>query len=377
MDDPYVQMLRYAAAVPKALRFRVREPNGDESEYELESPFALIGRSPECDICLTEETVSYRHAYIQAIGNRLACIDLLSTTGTRWGGAEFHGWMSSEMTMEVGPYTIQVEGDLWEVDDSLKPPLEFRPSDEHRDEYGVLPKVQLKLLNTSNKGKSWPINRIVTLVGRDERCRITMVNDKISRVQCGLLLLPSGLWMIDMLGKGGVEVSGESHRCALLAEGTSLKIGPYRLAAHYPDHQKAPPPQAAESGSGDAHAGEFLTKQNKIFQTQAYHDTLIVIPRGDSQAFLYQEIHIEASRVMELITNRNFQNLVVDFGQVDHLGKLILEALMTFCRAAPGKSAICGANAETYAVLESHPISRVWPHYITRQEALQAVYLPD
>ncbi|GEM_PF-4794704 len=46
----------------------------------------LIGRSPECDIVLSEPSVSRRHARIQFIDNRLSIMDVGSKTGTRVNG---------------------------------------------------------------------------------------------------------------------------------------------------------------------------------------------------------------------------------------------------------------------------------------------------
>ena len=96
----------------------------------------------------------------------------------------------------IGDTWIQVFDDGW-TDDDLKAPTEFRPRHESRAEYGVLPLVDLELLNSSARGTQWPINRIITLVGRDPRCRICCADENISKVHCAFLLLPTGLWIID------------------------------------------------------------------------------------------------------------------------------------------------------------------------------------
>lgn len=46
----------------------------------------LIGRSPECDICLNEATVSRKHARVQFIDNKLLVVDVGSRSGTRVNG---------------------------------------------------------------------------------------------------------------------------------------------------------------------------------------------------------------------------------------------------------------------------------------------------
>jgi anti-anti-sigma regulatory factor/pSer/pThr/pTyr-binding forkhead associated (FHA) protein len=372
MDDQLMAMLRYAAAVPTPLRLRVQKPEGETEDFETTAPYVIIGRGEGSHLRLDERSVSYRHVYLQAIGNRIACIDLLSVSGIKWSGPEFKGWLSPEHTMTIGSSQIRLADDHWIADDSLKPPLEFRPRDEQRPEYGVLPTVDLELLNTSHQGKRWPINRIITLLGRDDRCRITFADDRLSRVQCGLLLLPSGLWVIDLMGKGGAQLGGQPCRCGLLTAGAELTIGPYQVTAHYP----AIAAQATVSPGIPVAHFDFVTRPNRIFQAEFYHDTLIIVPLGDSQSFFYQDLHIEASRIIDLITQRGFNHVVIDFSQVEQVGHFVLEALMSVCRTVPGQSALCGANPATYATLQTSTLHRLFDHYSTRQEALQVVYHP-
>lgn len=375
MDDPVKTMLAYAAAAPGPLVLKVRSKEGTETEHEINSPYAIIGRGPGNDIRLEEQTVSFRHAYLQTIGSRVACVDLLSVGGIKQKGAPFFGWLTPQHRLQIGSSEIQLVGSHWlEEDSTLKPPLEFRPRDEQRPEYGPLPTVELELLNTQHQGLKWPINRVITLIGRDERCRITVEDDRLSRVQCSLLLLPTGLWVIDLLGKGGILLNGESSACGFLSPGTELTIGPYKLAAHYPDLPVAAPPVASPTPLPVSSA-EFLTRSNRIFQTEFYHDTLIVLPLGGSPTLFYQDVHIEANRVVDLVTQHGFKHVVVDFRQIDQISHLIMEGLMTICRSVPGSSALCHANVVVYEQLQSSPISRLYHHYTDRQDALHAVYL--
>lgn len=373
-DDPVKAMLAYAGAVPGPLMLRVRSSDGTVEDQEINSPFAIIGRGPGNDIRLNESTVSFRHAYLQAIGPRVACIDLLSVGGIQQIGAPFRGWLTSQHVMQIGSSEIQLLGQKWiDDDETLKPPLDFRPRDESRPEYGLLPVVELELLNTPHQGLKWPINRVITLLGRDDRCRITVADDRLSRVQCALLLLPSGLWVIDLLGQGGILLNGESASCGMLSAGAELTIGPYRLTARYPEIEASALLAASylpESGN------EFLTtRPNKIFQTEFYHDTLIVLPLGDSRTFFYQDIHVEANRVVDLITQRGFNHVVIDFSRVEQMGHLVVEGLMNICRSVPGNAILCNADHATYDSLQTGPMCRLYHHYNSRQDALQSIYL--
>ncbi|WP_437186862.1 FHA domain-containing protein [Planctomicrobium sp. SH668] len=373
MDQSVKAMLAYATAAPGPFMIRVHKPDGSSEDQEVQAPFAIIGRGPGCDIVLEESTVSSRHVYLQAIGSRVACIDLLSTAGIRTNDPQFRGWLSPQTTLQIGSNELQLLGKKWEeADASLKTPMEFRPRDESRPEYGLLPVVELELLNTQHQGMKWPINRVITLVGSDDRCRITVSDDRVSRVQCALLLLPSGLWVVNMLGKGGIQLNGEVVACGHLSAGAELTIGPYKLAAHYPEFAKNLAPQQAIQAS----ESEFLTRSNRIYQTQSYQDTIVVTVMGDAPSYLYQEVHVESNRVLDVISQRKYNHLVVDFSRVPVLNHVAMEGLMNICRSIEGKSAFCGATPEVYALLQSHSTARLYSHYASLHEALLAVYVP-
>ncbi|SFJ09931.1 Inner membrane component of T3SS domain-containing protein [Planctomicrobium piriforme] len=365
-------MLAYAAAAPGPLRLRIRMADGTEQQQEIAAPFAIIGRGAGSDVRLPEQTVSFRHAYLQAIGPRVACIDLLSVAGLNVSGPPFHGWLSPEHVLHIGSSQIQLVGEEWQGSDDLKSPLDFRPRDELRPEFGMLPQVDLELLNTQHQGMKWPINRVITLIGRDDRCRITVADERLSRVQCAMLLLPSGLWVIDLLGKGGVQMNGQACNCGLLSTGAELTIGQYRLTAHY---QQVANMAAFTQQHGQSSGGEFLTRPNRIYQTEFYHDTVIVYPVGDAQGFFYQDVHVEASRVCDLVMQRGFNHVVIDFSRADQLSHMVVEGLMSMCRAVSGRSVMCGASETTYAALQTTPLIRLLDHYQSLQDALQAVYL--
>lgn len=373
MDDYFIiEMLQFATAAPSPIRFHVKRPNLPLEEVEIAKPFAIIGRNAECDIVIPHESVSARHVYLQAIGNRIAAFDLFSRSGVSWGNSPFHGWFGRDHVLTVLDNKIRLQDEFWDAGNDLKSPLDFRPRDEHRPEYGQLPKVHLELLNTSSKGQRWPINRIITLVGRDERCRITIIDKLISRVHCSLLLLPSGLWVIDLSLKRGFQVNGQACRCSLLADGSELQLGPYVLTPRY----EIPPIQIPPPVESDPESGEFVTRQNKIFRTQRVGDTLVVMPLGDSQTYFYQNIHIEAGRVIESIARLGTKHVVIDFSEAEAVGHIIVESLVQFCRAASGKAALCGCTVSTYEMLKTTKILQIWDHYRTRDEALQAVTLP-
>jgi pSer/pThr/pTyr-binding forkhead associated (FHA) protein/anti-anti-sigma regulatory factor len=370
-------LLTYAAGVPGPIRLESTDGTGVRAMHEIPTPYALIGRGHECDIRVPDAIASFRHLYLQPIGRRLACLDLFTAGGVQWlEGPPFEGWLLPGHRFQIGSMQFRLLDNYWAGQEPLRSPLEFRPREEQAIDYGPLATVELELLNTSAQGKRWPINRIITLVGRDDRCRITVADERISRVHCALLLLPSGLWVIDLLGKGGTQFNGVGGRCGLLAEGVDLTVGPYKLAAHYLE-QAAPghaPVYHSVQITGIQGQQEFVTRQNRLFYVESFVDTMIVRPQGNGRAFFYQEVHAEASRVSDVILSRKYQHLVVDLSATESMGKLITDALSQMCRNTQGKAVFCNATPETYAELERCGLAKIWQHYLSLEDAYLAVH---
>jgi pSer/pThr/pTyr-binding forkhead associated (FHA) protein/anti-anti-sigma regulatory factor len=380
MHDQTLNTFRFVVGAARPIRLAVRRPDSRAPDVvEIDSPCAVIGRAPNCHICLPAEDVSYRHAYLQVVGGRIACIDLFSSGGIRWDGDNPGPWLSPQHRIQIGETWLQLFDDGWSYEPDLPSPLDYRPRSEQRPEFGVLPEVELELVNSASKGTRWPINRVITLVGRDERCRITCANDQISKVHCSLLLAPSGLWVVDLLGRDGVRVNGEQTPFGYLQDESELQVGKYIMRARYPQlaaaraAQAAPPPAAA-SGTGRP-SPAFLTRQHQVFPVEEAGDTLVVVPQGDIRDFFYQDIHLESNRVVHILQQYQFANVVVDYSQVKIVGSIVLDAVAAFCRAARGGAAQCAADPEMLSILQTMNFTSIWPHYPTRDEAVQAVRL--
>ncbi|MEW4530559.1 FHA domain-containing protein [Maioricimonas sp. JC845] len=389
-----LDMLRHATGADRPLRFALQGPAGGPPDYiELDRPYALVGRSPQCDIHIDSKEIAYRHAYIQVYAQRVWCVDLFSAGGVVWDGPPTHGWLSPEHKLKIGKYTLQLFDDGWKFDGSLPAPTDLKPHKMSQPEFGGFPKVDLELLNKQFGGHSWPINRILTLLGRDDRCRITCTDREISRVHCGLLMLPSGLWAINMLGRGGIAVNGRQRECTLVGNGHELSFGPYNIRAVYRQGEASPPdpvtpestppapapappqaPMTASSQSGtQLPSPEFLTRQHQIFSVEIEGDTVVVTPKGDTQRFMYRDIQLEANRVKDVLTTYRYQNLIVDFGRVDLVGTIIIESLTGFCRSVKGQAVMCSASEPMKESLQSMNLTSIWPLYETREEAVSAL----
>ena len=93
---------RLALGVRRPARFSVTAPGLSAVEHELSAPYAVIGRAAEAHWSLSDETVAYRHAYLQAIGDRLLCVDLFSPNGVQWDDGADQNWCSPGRVMRLG-----------------------------------------------------------------------------------------------------------------------------------------------------------------------------------------------------------------------------------------------------------------------------------
>lgn len=407
MSEDANQRLREVLGVRQPIRLAISSDSQPKPEYvDIDNSYALLGRGAGCDVVLPGKGVSFRHLYLQTFGNRVLCVDLLSATGVQWDGSESNnGWLTPSDRISVGNSRIQLLDDGWTADEPDTPsPLDCKTRNHNVEVYGELPDVHLELTNRKLKGISWPINRVLTLLGRDARCRITCGDERISRVHCSLLLTPVGLWVIDLLGRGGITVNGTRKSVALLEEGDDLGVGQYRMKTAYESAPAAttpvaPPPDTAEipatappvtpaSGTpapatpptqADPFADalpnpEFLTRNNKIFPVVFDGETIIVSPCGGIRTASYQQMQLEANVITQLLQTRPaLRNVIVDVGATDAMDSIIISCVSAMCRAAKQKAAICHCSDAMLEVLTDMSLTKVWPYFPTRDEAVAHV----
>jgi pSer/pThr/pTyr-binding forkhead associated (FHA) protein len=410
MPDDANLRLREALGVTQPIRLAVSSESQPRPDYiDIEDSFALLGRGAGCDVVLPDPAVSFRHAYLQAFGDRVLCVDLLSASGIQWDGPYQQGWLTPAHRLQIGSSRVQLLDDGWNAEaPDWRSPLECKTREHNVKAYGQLPDVHLELSNRKLKGMTWPINRVLTLLGRDPRCRITCGDERISRVHCSLLLTPVGLWIIDLLGRGGITVNGQRLAVALLQEGDELVVGQYRMKAVYESPPEAaveepaapgdttefpvaaaavPRPAAARQRSAppttravaaphvaSLPAPEFLTRNNRIFPVEFVGETIIVSPRGGIRNAPYQQMQLEANIITQLLQTRpGLKNVVVDVGATDAMDSIIISCVSMICRSARHKASICHCSVAMLDVLTDMSLTKVWPYFETRQDALEFI----
>jgi pSer/pThr/pTyr-binding forkhead associated (FHA) protein len=215
------------------------EGEGVETEtFSLPQPFALIGRDARADILLNHTHVSKHHAYLQVIAGRVFCVDLGSRSGTRWDDRNrSSGWLVAGSSIGVGPYRISLgtdDPDAAGVSAADEGEPVNLPNPLNSPDPGTvqLPGVILEALNAKTRS-SWRIDRMLALVGKAPDCLVELPNQGLSRFHCSLLRTPWGIWVIDLLGREGILVNGQSVRSARLDDGDALSVGRILFRVRY------------------------------------------------------------------------------------------------------------------------------------------------
>lgn len=208
-------------------------------EHCLPRPFALIGRTSPADLILDHPQISRRHAFVQVIGRRAFCLDLGSRSALAWNGrSRRSGWIEPGQFVEVGPYRI-----------GLPALASDHPTHDRSDTSIPALATDLRvLLEPSGQGsptqRPHVIDRVFTLVGRAPECDLRLSDLSISRYHCLLIRLGHELWIVDLLGRGGVQVNSRPVPWALLDDASLLRIGRDLFTVRLVPEASRPVPEA-------------------------------------------------------------------------------------------------------------------------------------
>ncbi len=195
--------------------------------YELQQPFARLGRKPDNDLVLEDNQISRRHLYLQVIEGGLFAMDLGSRSGIHWDGqTKAFGWVMPSEPMWVGPFQVWTEiadGQSYLLDD-------FNPLEAGSIEPSFL---NLELQNPVGGRLLWRMNRRLALVGTSLDCKVQLMGAGVSKIHCALVCTPAGLWIVDLLGRGGVVVNDKKVSSALLTDGAQVQIGEFLLIVQH------------------------------------------------------------------------------------------------------------------------------------------------
>ncbi|MEO6810572.1 MAG: FHA domain-containing protein [Isosphaeraceae bacterium] len=199
----------------------------------ISQPFVVIGRDPAADLVLDHPKVGRRQIYLQVINGRVFSIDLDSRAepGLDGGLTRAMSWIDAGMAVDVGPYRIapRIRDEALAIDSEA---LASVPPTSRAYPQSGLVEGTLEFPDPAIKPSTWRISRALVLMGRSPLCRVRLAGQGISRIHSSLVRTSSGIWLVDLLGRGGTAVNDLPVRLARLNDGDELRIGSQRLRIH-------------------------------------------------------------------------------------------------------------------------------------------------
>ncbi|MGH7226180.1 MAG: FHA domain-containing protein, partial [Gemmataceae bacterium] len=207
-----------------------RQGQSGTVRHILSLPFALIGRDERADLRLDDKRVGSRHAYLQVVAGQLWYVDLGSRAGTHGQPDQLAALLRRGQHLPIDPFVVRLAegGSSADATAYLANPL---TSDSY--DPSALPRVGLDFREGTAKQPLWMVDRVLTLVGSSVLCKVRLHSPTVSRTHCALLHTPTGMWVIDLLGREGIRVNDTAVRWARLEDGDELRIGQFLVCPRY------------------------------------------------------------------------------------------------------------------------------------------------
>jgi pSer/pThr/pTyr-binding forkhead associated (FHA) protein len=266
VNNPLMAQFLEACGGTGPLQLNVEYQASQESvRHLLHQPFVVIGRDGRADILLDHVQVSRCHAYLQLIGGRLFCVDLESRNGTHWEkGAKRSGWLDYNKALRIGPYWIRLLRE--NTNGQAAAPGSWNLAATPPGSSGF-PDITLEFINWGPQSPTWKMAPLLALVGNSPECRVHLVGQSTSNFHCSLLRTPTGVWVVDLLGRNGTRVNDESVRCARLNDGDRLQVGRFLIRIRY-DSQPTDSPNPITLGESPSLSVESPNSRPTLFPAQ-------------------------------------------------------------------------------------------------------------
>ncbi len=234
MSQPPNELFLASCGVFRRWTLSIYGENQPIKKRAFATAYALVGRRDDSCLRLVHPNVSRRHAYLQALPGGIFCVDLGSRLGLRLNGTDCRrGWLRAGQRAQIGPFALELPATnqtKWLASSSLIP---TDPLAECAPEDAPLAPVVGTFSEGDKVLAEWRMNRVVALVGRSKRCRVSVVDPSVSLLHCSLVRTPLGLWVVDLLSRTGTFLNGQPVQCDRIREGDRLQVGNYELRFWY------------------------------------------------------------------------------------------------------------------------------------------------
>ena len=205
-------------------KLRVEHPGAAPVIVALNRPYLIVGSDPTCDLRLDHEEIKPRHCFLQWIDGQIFCCDIAPRLNhVSKGSRQPNGCWLNDQPFSIGPYQLSLKGaELSGLPDYS--PLDRSPelSIEH-------PQWGLRFEGVVQSDNLWPVNRMLTMVGRGSQCKLRLNHNSMAIVQACLLRTSNGCWLIDIAGDGSTGVNGRTISVLPIDIGDMLQLGPFQI----------------------------------------------------------------------------------------------------------------------------------------------------
>ena len=231
----------------------------------MDRPNFLIGSAPNCDLVLSHVEISPHQALLQWINGSLFYCDLTSQTSN---GQTSNGQTSDGPNSPGGPRLQSAEG-VWvrhepvcvgpcqvliDTDEMSPAPLDS-PLVRSTRLANEFPQIALQFQGVAQSENQWPVDRILTVIGRGSQCRLRLNHESIPEVLSCLLRTPTSCWLIDIAGAGTTAVNGRPVTLSPIDIGDILRLGMFPvevIATAFPQVQFLNSPKSDSESNSDS-----------------------------------------------------------------------------------------------------------------------------
>ena len=244
-------------------KLRIEHPGAEPLTVLMDRPYLLIGSDPECDVILEHDEIAPRHGLLLWVDGQIFFCDLAPRSSR--GSVKQHppnGYWLSHEPAAIGPFQLRLDKP------SSSPEPEYSPLDRSPGLMEDFPQFALQFQGVEQADNHWPVNRVVTMIGRGSQCKLRLNHPSMPIVQSCLVRTKNGCWLIDIIGTGTTGVNKHAITIAPIDIGDILHLGPFqvevvttvfnprdfepvaRKTKSNPDNKKTPPastPERADS----------------------------------------------------------------------------------------------------------------------------------
>jgi anti-anti-sigma factor len=113
-----------------------------------------------------------------------------------------------------------------------------------------------------------------------------------------------------------------------------------------------------------------------LFSVEHVGQTLIIVPTISGGMFRYAQLQTEANALRRKLDQTSIAGLILDLHALDYLGTEVIGAVVALARKVEdvgGRAVLCRAAPQLSEALTRMGLHRLWRHFPTREEALEAI----